>query len=507
MMGAGASPRARTSRWGLSVHPIDTVVVALYLLATLGLGLWLARRVHDSEQFFLAGRRLPFWAIGMSLVVSDIGALEMVGGTAGAFEHGISQANFEWIGCVPAMIVGGLLFIPLYWRTGVYSIPEFLGRQYGGGVRALLAVVSVVFMGAALGVFFQASAAMMETVLGWDAWFSIVLTAIVVAVYTVGGGLGAVVITDVIQCIVLFVGGLVLAVVGYQEVGGWEGLTQALDAAGASKQEHLELLPPRVGADGQESGYPWSGVLLGLGLVLSPAYWLGNQAIVQRTLGARDAWHARASMIFGAALKTIVPIAFVLPGLLAVVLLPEIGAENPNGVYGELVKRFLPVGLRGILYAAFLAALMSSVDSYTNSAATLFTRDLYRELWVRGREERHYLRVGRLTSLVLIAFGVAMVPVVASFATLYEAFQSYLSYFQGPTLALILGAVFLRRGGPRAGLLCLVGGIATAAILHARAESIHWLNIAWWSFVVSAALLVMGTWLGEARRPKEETRS
>lgn len=473
------------------MHWLDTTVVVTYLCATLALGVWLARRVKNTEDFFLAGRKLPFWAIGMSLVVSDIGALEMIGGTAGAYSYGITQANFEWVGCVPAMIVGGLLFIPLYWKLGIHSIPEFLGRTYGHEVRAILALVSVIFMAAALGVFFHATSVMFEGVLGWGRWTSITLIAVIVSVYTVGGGLGAVVVTDVIQCLVLFLGGIALAIIGLVEVGGWEGLVAGLHGAGEQAQHHLELLQPLDVTDenGAPSGYPWTGVLLGLGLVLSPAYWLGHQAIVQRTLGAKDAWHARASMIFGAGLKTIVPLAFVLPGLLGVILLADQERVVPNEVYPGLIASLAPVGLRGLLYAAFLAALMSSVDSYANSAATVFTRDLYQRFLSPKRDERHYLAVGRLSSLAIIAFGVGMVPAAGRFTTIYEAFQTYLSFFQGPTLALLLGAVLWRGASRAGGIACLVGGISTAIGLHRTAE-VHWLHTAWWSFVVSVILLV-----------------
>ncbi len=487
------------------MHWIDTSVVVLYLAGTLGLGLWLARRVRNTGDFFLAGRKLPFWAIGMSLVVSDIGALEMVGGTGNAFSYGITQANYEWIGCVPAMVVGGLLFIPLYWKLGIHSIPEFLGRTYGPTVRGLLAVVAVIFMSAALGVFFQASASMFDDVLGWPRWVSIGVTAVIVAAYTVGGGLGAVVVTDVIQCVILFIGGIAVAAIALAEVGGFGGLAEGLASLGDRTQHHLDLMQPGGIVDdaGESWGIPWTGVLLGLGLVLSPAYWIGNQAIVQRTLGAKDAWNARASVIFGAGLKIIVPLAFVLPGLLGVVLLADQSVDDANDVYPSLIRSYAPVGLRGVLYAAFLAALMSSVDSYTNSAATILTKDLYARSIGRNRSEKHYLLVGRLGSLGIIFFGVAMVPVVSNFRTIYEAFQTYVSYFQGPTLALLLGAVLWRRANPVGGILCLGGGIGTSVVLHLVGD-IHFLHVAWWSFVVSVVLLVAGGRLfprgaGEAR--------
>lgn len=475
------------------VHLVDLLVVCAYLAATLAVGVWLARRVHSTEDFFLAGRRLPFWAIGMSLVVSDIGALEMVGGTAGAFETGIAQANFEWIGCVPAMVVGGLVFIPLFWRLGIHSIPEYLGQRYGPVIEGALAAVAIVFMAAALGVFFQASAAMFQGTLGWTRWTSIAVIVSIVAVYTVGGGLGAVVVTDAIQCTVLFVGGLTLCGLGLWAVGGPAGLRDGLAEMGERTAHHLELMQPNE----DTGGLPWTGVLLGLGLVLSPAYWIGNQAIVQRTLGAKDAWHAKASMVFGAGLKTIVPLAFVVPGLIGVVLLRDRTALEPNGVYAALIQELLPigVGLRGVLYAAFLAALMSSIDSYANSAATLFSRNLYRRFLVRDRDDRHYLRVGRITSFAILALGVAMVPVVDRFETIYAAFQSYLAFFQGPTLALILFGVLWPRATPFGGVCCLVAGIATSVALTAIG-GVHYLHVAWWSFVASCLALPTASALG-----------
>jgi SSS family solute:Na+ symporter len=193
-------------------------------------------------------------------------------------------------------------------------------------------------------------------------------------------------------------------------------------------------------------------------------------------------------MIFGALLKSVVPVAFVLPGLLGIVLLEQSGGVDPNEVYPRLIRELLPTGLRGLLYAAFLAALMSSVDSYTNSAATIFCRDVYQRYIAPGREDRHYLRVGRVVSLTTILLGVAMVPVVARYRTIYDAFQSFLSLFQGPTLALLAAGLLWRRATPTAGLLALLSGIAAAALLHLGA-GLHYLYVAWWSFVVAVLVL------------------
>lgn len=486
------------------MHWLDGVVVGIYLAATLAIGIRLARRVDSSQDFFLAGRKLSFWAIGMSLVVSDIGALEMIGGTAGAFTYGIAQANYEWIGCVPAMIIGGLVFMPVYWRSGIYSIPEYLGCRYGSPVRAIQALLWTIFLGAAIGVFFSATAEMFAGTFGWPKPLSIGLTAVVVAVYTIGGGLEAVVLTDVIQCVALFVGGLALAGFGVQRVGGIGALRSAIARHQPATKHHLQLLMPvgLRGNDGMPTGYPWPGIVLGLGLVLSPAYWIGNQAIVQRTLGARDVWSARSAMVFGAALKTIVPLAFVLPGLLAIPLLEGRTGISANGIYPLLIKELMPVGLRGVLYAAFLAALMSSVDSYTNSAATILLRDVYQRFIAPTRDDAHYLRAGRYFSLGIILLGVLLVPIVARYRTIYDAFQSYLSFFQGPTLALLLAGLLWRGATPRGGLVGLIVGVAGALVMH-LAGGMHFLYLAWWSFLLALGAVYLAS-LGSTPLPPEE---
>lgn len=341
------------------------------------------------------------------------------------------------------------------------------------------------------GVFFQAAAKMCGGLFGWDPWFSIALVGIVVAVYTIGGGLEAVVLTDVVQCVALFVGGLTLAGIGLHRVGGFGGLQQNLRAQGVRTEHHLKLLMPvdlKDGA-GQPTGYPWSGILLGLGFVLSPAYWLGNQAIVQRTLGAKDEWSARAAMIFGALLKTLVPLAFVLPGLLAIALWGDRAVTDANQIYPQLINELLPTGLRGVLYAAFLAALMSSVDSYANSAATIVCRDLYRRFLRPDESDAHYLKVGRTVSLGVIALGIAMVPVVSAYQTIYDAFQTFLSFFQGPSLALLLCGLLWKRASPTGGLSALLIGIFGAICMHLFSD-IHYLHMAWWSFVLALAVLI-----------------
>jgi SSS family solute:Na+ symporter len=207
----------------------DYVVIAIYLLGTIGLGLYIGRRMKTGTDFFLGGRRLPWWAIGMSLVATDIGGTDIIGVGGAAYTHGLAVANFEWIGCVPAMIVASFVFIPFFYRTGVYTVPEFMERRYNAGVRSLLAACWLLFMACNLGIMLLASAKMMSSVFGWNEMACIWVTAGLVGFYTCIGGLAAVVYTDMIQCTVMIAGCFLVLVIGLSEVGGWSGLQDRLE--------------------------------------------------------------------------------------------------------------------------------------------------------------------------------------------------------------------------------------------------------------------------------------
>jgi solute:Na+ symporter, SSS family len=272
---------------------IDYIVLALYLGVTVAVGLWLGRRMTTGKDFFLAGRQLPWWAIGLSLVATDIGGTDIIGVGGAAYSYGMAVANFEWIGCIPAMVVAAFVFIPLFWRAGVYTIPEFLERRFNPAVRTALALCWLAFMACNLGIMLFASARMMHVLFGWHPVSCILLTAGLVGVYTVAGGLAAVVYTDTIQCVVLMSGcGLVLGL-GLWEAGGIgplfeqvRALESAAGAGGASEArmvEHTRLILP---VD-TESPFPWPGILFGLGMILGPACsvrWAREASLRQRPL-------------------------------------------------------------------------------------------------------------------------------------------------------------------------------------------------------------------------------
>jgi len=472
---------------------IDYVVVIAYLVGIMILGLYFARFVRSADDFFLSGKSLPFWAVGMSIVVTDISAMDFVGVAGQSYRFGISVGNFDWLGSVPAMLLAAFIFIPYFWKAGVYTIPEYLGRRYNDGVRAVASLCWIIFFAFDLGVLFWAAAVMFEPLMGWDPWFSIIVTAVVVGVYTFFGGLTAVVMTDVVQMVIMFVGGAAVVVVGLYHAGGWGGLVEQISAMGDAYQNHFELVQP---ADTQ-TPFPWTGILFGLTFVMSNAYMIGNQAIVQRCLATKSLWHAKASMLVGAFFKMFIPLLVMFPGLIALAAYP--GMADGDQAFGTLVKNLLPPGLRGLLFAGFLAGLMSTIDSFLNSTATLWTKDIYERFLKKNASSRHYMIVGRAATVMLLVFGVLTAQLTQHFSGMYVAIQTFMSFFQGPVFSALLLGMFWPRATQWGGLVGVVGGIAVSVLfnvlvlLDASLFTIQdpFLYISWWSFVVGAGLNVI----------------
>lgn len=473
---------------------IDIAIVLIYLVGVLALGLFFGRYVHTGGDFFLAGRALPFWAIGMSIVVSDIGAMDFVGVAGETYNSGIAVANFDWIGSMPAMVFAAFIFIPYYWRSGVYTIPEFLGKRYNRIVQFVHALIWGVFLFTMLSLMLWVTAdKFLNGVLGWNTMMSVWLIVILVGIYTFSGGLTAVVMTDVIQMIIMFVGGGALLVLSLYEVGGWSALREKVFARGPEFSDHFTILLPHD----TTTAFPWTGIVFGLGIVMATAYMAGNQSIVQRTLGARSEWDAKGGMLFAGFLKSFIPLLVAVPGLCAVVLLPDL-AQGDDAIPG-LIQTVLPPGLRGLMFAALLAALMSSVDSSLNSASTIWTTDLYGQLvrLIRGQalSERQALITGRTFTVVFIVLAGALAKSIGENEGLYNFIQTALSMFQGPVLAILLLGIMWRRATQWGGLAGLVIGVAFTTILH-NIDGLFpsddpYLFVSWWSFVFSIVITVV----------------
>ncbi|MBP7583089.1 MAG: sodium/solute symporter [Spirochaetes bacterium] len=463
-----------------SVHWIDIALILAYLAGIAAFGYMFHKKIRTSGDYFLAGRSLSWWVIGMSIIGTNIGSNDYVGGAGGAFKIGIAQANFEWIGAIPAMVIAAIVFIPFYWRAGVFSIPEYLGRRYNAAVRVISAAVLSIFSVLIVGVFLWSAALMLNTYVGWPIVFSIAVTAGVVGIYTISGGLEAVAYTDAIQMVIMFAGAIALAVLGFRAVGGVAEFVAQVQSRFPS---HFQAFLPSTHGE-----FPWPGVLLGLGLVLSPAYWCANQAILQRCLGARSEWDGKASMIFAAMAKMFIPFLIVLPGFFALLLASD-KLNHADQALPWIVKNILPVGISGIFFVAFVAALQSSISSTMNSTAVMVTRDIIGVLSPGTISNERELSWGRWITFAVLVLGVFCAPLTAMFRGIYVFVQQLLSFFQGPIFALILLGILMKRVTPAAGLWSLITGLALAITLGAF--GINMLYIAFWSFLFSMAMLLL----------------
>lgn len=586
----------------VELYAIDWVILGVYMVGTLALGTFFARYVKDAGDFFVGSKALPFWAIGMSVVVSDIGAMDFIAVAGETYNSGIAVANFDWMGSMPAMVFAAFIFIPYYWRSGVYTIPEFLGRRYNGAVQIIHGGIWGIFLLMTLSFMLWVTADdFINTLFGIDPIISLIFVVLFAGIYTFSGGLSAVVMTDAIQMIIMFVGGLALLVLSLWHVGGLgamheavttkpttivavyaneEGGPPAVNAAALQAEfeaRDVEVLSARdvepklefantariVIETGNEGGialgdnlasstvvaeavaavtpdgatsehrmmnyqnhfsillpndtqtaFPWTGIVFGLGIVLATAYMSGNQSIVQRTLGARSEWDAKGGMLFAGFLKSFIPLMVAVPGLCAILIVPEL-ADYGDGdkAVPSLIREILPPGLRGLMFAAMLAALMSSVDSSLNSSTTIWTTDIFGRLyeWITGGRfsERTALVIGRSLTVVFIISAAAVSPFFQYVDGIYNFIQTAMSLFQGPVLAILLLGIMWRRTTQWGGLAGLLLGMCFTFILN-NVDGLFpsndpYLFVAWWSFVFSL-IVTIAVSLVTPPEPEEKIR-
>jgi len=468
----------------MDLNFIDYLIIFFYLSGILFLGVYFKKFVHTTKGYFLAGRMLPFWAIGFSIVGSDIGVGDFIGLSGEAYKHGIVAANYDWIGSIPAMILAGLVFIPYYWKNGVYTIPEYLGKRYNIYVRTFAALIWLIVISFGIGIMFWVAGGIISDMMGWPRFVSILLMSLIVGAYTIYGGLSAVVMTDVVQVIIMMLGSVAILILGLTEIGGWDKMVEIIKSRGPEYANHFDLILPMD----TSSPYPWTGILFGLTMVLAPAYYIGNQNIVQRCLGATNEWNAKAGMLSGAFLKTLVPVFVVFPGLIALALYPGLEDSDRSLIY--LIEHLLPPGISGLVLAALIAALMSSIDSFLASCSTIFTKDIYQPFIVKNAPDTHYLKVGRIVTAVILVVGMISSPLTEYFDGIYTYLQTLFSFIQGPLLAILILGIFSSRTTQWGGLGGLVGGVMSAALMFYNREELFvikdpYLYIAWWSFISS----------------------
>src|SRR6266704_211394 len=468
-----------------SLHLFDLVVIAAYFLLLLGIGYWAARREKNvSADYFLASRDVGWFAVGASLFASNIGSEHLVGLAGTGAASGLAVGHFEWLACFMLLLLGWL-FVPFYLRSGVYTMPEFLERRFNPASRWYFTWVSIVgYVLTKISVTLYAGGVVMREVTGYGVWTSAVILIVITGLYTIFGGLRAVIYTEVMQAVVLIIGSATLAVLGLYAVGGWGALTARVPAG------FFSMWKPANHPD-----FPWTGIVFGAP-ILGVWYWCTDQHIVQRVLAARNVSAARRGTIFAGFLKILPVFIFVLPGIIAAALYSDIRGGAADAAYPALVTRLLPAGFKGLVLAGMLAALMSSLASAFNSCSTLLTWDVYRKLRPDASEQR-LVAVGRLTTVLLVGLGLLWIPFMKYISPqIYIYLQSVQAYIAPPIAAcFLLGVLYPRLNGAGAMAALLTGFVLGAARLGLELAKSHlaggtvWAWLAGINFLHFAALL------------------
>jgi SSS family solute:Na+ symporter len=431
---------------------IDWVVIALYFLLVFGVAIWATRRETTTQEtstgYFLAGRHAGWFIVGASLFASNIGAEHLVGLAGTGAASGVAVGQFEVLASLILLLLGWV-FVPFYLRSGVFTMPEFLERRYSKGARRYLAIVSIIgYVLTKISVTIAAAGIVFETLMEVNFWTGAIVVVIATGIYTVFGGLTAVLYTDLLQLFVLIGGAITVTIAGLSALGGWDVLVQSVPS------DFLSLWKPAT-----DPNFPWTGILFGAP-ILGVWYWCTDQFIVQRVLSARSQDQARRGSIFGGYLKLLPIFLFVIPGVVAHALAKQgrITLETPDQALPTLVGALLPAGLRGVVVAGLLAALMSSLSGVFNSCATLITWDIYREARPQA-SERQLVLVGQATTAVLVGFGLLWIPLMRLISgTLYQYIQSVQAYISPPIAAVFLLGVFWRRVNAQGAMAALILG-------------------------------------------------
>jgi SSS family solute:Na+ symporter len=415
--------------------PIDWIFVILYLLVIAGVSVWSIRKSKETtSDYFLANRNLGWFVIGASILASNVGSEHIVGLAGSAAKTGTVLGHYELHSYI--VLILGWVFVPFYLRSSVYTMPEFLERRFNPQSRRLLTIIQLIsYVIAKASVTIFAGALVFNQFLGVDFWTGAIILVVVTGVYTVMGGLHAVMYTEAIQAIVLLLGSLVLMIFGLREVGGWDALMQAVP------KEKLNMFPAL-----SDPEFPWLGILIASPIV-GLWYWCTDQHIVQRCLAAKNEQEARRGTIFAAFLKLMPFFIFLIPGLIAYALHAQgkIQLDDTNAAFPVMVKSIMPVGLRGVLAGGLLAALMSSLASVYNACSTLYTIDIYKKSHPDA-SEKQLVKVGRIATAVIVLLGMAWIPLMGRIDDgLYNYLQSVQSYLAPPIAAVFLLGVFFKR--------------------------------------------------------------
>jgi len=459
------------------LHTVDLFIIVFYFVFVLGVGYYLKRYTKSGEDFFLAGRNQTAWIAGLSFIAANMGALELMGWSSAAYQYGMLAVHWYWIGAIPAILFLGIFMMPFYHVSKTHSVPGYLKMRFGESARGLAAVTFVVMTLLASGISMYAMGLVLENFFGWDFDTSILITAATVAAYVTMAGLTSAIFNEIIQFFLIWAGCLLIPIIGLIEVGGWHKLvelvnmrTAEITAAGASMLDRMHIWSTMASPELNPMGMHWLGIVFGLCFVLSMGYWTTDYLVVQRVLTAKDIRAAKTAPIIGSFFKMAIPFIVILPGLIGFAIIPGLQPESPdisatqsyNAVLPLLMKRYFAPGMIGLGVIALIAGFMSGMAGNVSAFATVWTYDIYRSYIRKHASDSHYLKLGRISTVLGVGVSIATTYIVKRFSSIMDYMQALFSFFIAPLFATVLLGMFWKRCTPKAGFWGLLLGMCTS---------------------------------------------
>jgi SSS family solute:Na+ symporter len=452
----------------LSLSPVDLIIIVLYFALVLGLGGYLRRFTTTAEEFFMAGREMTMWVAGLSFISANLGSLEMMGYAAATYQYGILVAHAYWIGAIPAILFLALVMLPFYYICKTHSVPGYLKLRFGEGARSLSAISFAVMTILMSGINMYSMAIIMKVILGWNIHFSIWVSSLTVAIYVMAGGLLSAIFNEVLQFFLIWIGCLVVPVVGLIETGGWTGMVQRIQT-NFPGQDFMHMWSTTGTFSGNPMGAHWTGILFGWGLAISFGYWTTDFLVVQRVMAAKDLRSAQLGTIIGAFFKMIVPLIVIVPGLLALAILPyHLVPESQGGLpnvhtFNEalplMLARYCGPGLLGLGVTALVAGFMSGMAGNVTAFTTVWTYDIYKPLIWKEASDAHYVSMGRWCSLLGVFVSIGTAYLVMNFSSIIVYAQVIFVFFIVPMFGTVILGMLWKRATPAAGFWGLLAGI------------------------------------------------
>ncbi len=474
----------------MKLSGLDVGIVLVYLVGIFLLAQWVSREkaghAKDAKDYFLAGKALPWWAIGASLISANISAEQIIGMSGSGFAIGLAIASYEWMAAATLLIVAKW-FLPIFLRNGIYTMPQFLQERFGPRIRTVMAVFWVV-----LYIFVNLTAVLwlgslaVAQVSGMDQMTALVLLGAFALTYTLYGGLKAVALTDIVQVALLVLGGLLLVHICLNQVSGGAGAVAGFSQLVEAAPGHFEMI---LHPDNPfYKDLPGISVLIGGMWIMNISYWGFNQYIIQRALAAKDLKEAQKGVLFAAFLKLLMPVIVVLPGLAAVVLASDL--SRPDAAYPTMMA-LLPVGVLGLVFAALIAAIVSSLASMTNSVSTIFTLDLYAKVR-SGSGQKHLVLVGRIAAVAAMLMAILTArPLLGSFDQAFQYIQEYTGFFTPGIVAIFLLGLFWKRATEAGALAAAVGSFVLSIVLKLAWPALPFIDRVGLVFLLALALGVV----------------